>query len=317
MTPTSEICPHCGAPLAITRFAAIVVCSFCDATIRIDPAAVPARKFRDAFAEWNAAPAGENGRNVSIGGTHWLKERLLASGEISDVYLARRARWPSELAVVKVLRDREDAPLFEHEWSVLHALRKSSATDSIDWERRAPVPVAKGDGTCAYRWAGGFTHTFEMVREVRGEGIPPVAAIWVWRRILEALTVMQRAGFVHGAILPNHLLVQNGEHGVRLVGFSCADVAGAPLRAVCADFEEFYPAPVIASRKLTPAADVAMSARCVSYLVGSRTDVPDALADLLRTVSEDGAEPWPLHKQVGELGRKLFGPPAYHPIALN
>jgi hypothetical protein len=332
MITTIATCPHCGAPLATTRFATTLVCSFCDATVRVDPSSVSARKYHQAWTEWNDAGDGKDAGRFSIAGTHWAAERLLAKGEISDVYLARRARWPSELVVLKVVRDAEDSPLLEQEWRALERLRSVAAEENVDLGFRVPAPVVKGVPensapgglACTYRWAGGFVHTFEAIRDVYPQGVDPAAAIWVWRRILEVIGVMRKAGLVHGAILPNHLLVENGEHGVRLVGFSNADSPDAPLRVVSSDFADFYPASLLDSQKLTAAADVVMGARCVSYLLGARpgiTDrVPEPLAELLERVGTDvgpaDLDPWKLHKEVGELGKALFGPPAYHAIPM-
>lgn len=326
MTPAIETCPHCGAPLTITRFAAIVVCSFCDATVRIDPSSVSASRFRQAWEEWNATPAVGHARRISIGDTHWIEQSLLAGGEISDVYLAKRARWPSELALVKILRDSGDAALLEHEWRALKQLHASAAASHIDVGFRVPAPVVKDNLACAYRWAAGFLHTFENVRASHPDGVPPVAAIWAWRRILEVLGVMHNEGLVHGAVLPNHLLIQDGEHGVRIVGFSCADASNSPLRVVSSDFESYYPDSILDSRRLSPAMDVAMSARAVAYLLGARAGelpahVPLPLAELLQRTGAGDAhaniDPWKLHKQVGELGKTLFGPPAFHPIVMT
>jgi hypothetical protein len=327
MTPATQTCPHCGAPLAVTRFSAVVVCSYCQATVRVDPASVPASKYQRAYVEWNNPAGGEEALPVSIADTYWVKQVFLARGEISDVYLAARARWPTELVLLKILRDAGDLPLLQHEWRFLSRLHATAAAESMDLHLRVPIPVINGERNlaCAYRWAAGFSHTFENVREVYPRGVPPVSSIWVWRRILEVLAVMRRDGQVHGAILPNHLLIQNGEHGVRLVGFTCAGSTNAPLRVVCTDFEGFYPETVLDSQKLTPAMDVVMSARCVSYLLGG-TDgdlpdhVPPRLSDLLRRVGSDDErteiEPWQLRKDVGDLGQALFGPPAFHPIEI-
>lgn len=318
MPATIETCPHCGASLPITRFASIVVCKFCQSSVRIDPAFVAAKKFHDAWAEWNAAPAG-GVRSFSVAGSHWIEEQLLASGEISDVYLTKRARWPTELALLKVLRNSADEPLFEREAEVLNRLHERAGANGVVLGTRVPEPVAAQRNMAVYRWAGGFTHTFEMVRRIHQGGIPPVSAIWVWRRILEVLAVLREYHLVHGAILPNHLLIENGEHGVRIVGFSCADAAGAPLRAVSTDFERFYPAAVLGKQKLTPAMDMIMAARCVSYLAGER--VPTALAELLHHVGHDepgpDSDPWKLHRELGDLGKSLFGPPAFHPISMT
>lgn len=336
MTESIPTCPHCGAPLTTTRFAATVACSFCEATVRVDPTVVSASRYHEAWEEWNVpSPAGVAAR-FSIGDTHWIGERLLAHGEISEVYRARRARWPTELVLLKVLREADDAPLLEQEWSALGHLRRSSAAEGLDLARRIPFPVTSGSlagatdvgFACAYRWAPGFVHTFESVRGAYPSGIPPVASIWVWRRILEIASIIGRAGLAHGAILPNHLLVEEGEHGVRLVGFSCAAKLGSPLRVVCTQFEDLYPAALLDGGKLTAQADIAMSARCVAYLLGGRgrecevpDQVPARLANLLRRVGGDSERPeadaWSLREELGEVGTELFGPPAFHPIVLK
>jgi len=332
MPPKIETCPHCGAPLAITRFATIIVCNFCQATVRIDPAYVSASKYHQAWAEWNAAPDGV--RCFLIEGSYWIEQQLLARGEISDVYLTRRGRWPTEFALLKIVRSRDDEPILEHEWNAVNQLRERAEARGVVLGSRVPAPVIKGvieneaarKPVTVYRWAGGFTHTFEMVRRIHPQGIPPVSAVWVWRRIVEVLAVIRECNLVHGAILPNHLLIENGEHGVRLVGFSCADAANAPLRIVSTDFERFYPAAVLGRQKLTPAMDMMMAARCVSYLLGEHdgelpSGVPPEFAELLHRVGYDDAgsdtDPWALHRELGTLGKSLFGPPAFHPISMT
>lgn len=296
-------CPRCGAALVAARFAATAVCSYCGATARIDPSAVSAQRYHDAWRVWNEPAPGSDGERVSVGETHWTIDRLLAHGEISDVFLARRARWPTELVLLKRLRDSKHAPLLEQEWRALETLHRSPAAEGMNFGVRAPFPITRDKVTGVYRWAPGFVHTFEAVRKAYPDGIPPVSSIWVWKRILEILSVMRRAGLAHGAVLPNHILIEDGEHGVRLVGFSCAGAPGS-------------------HKTLSTRADITMSARCVAYLLGGSgrdgevpDHVPAPLAELLR--GDGGDDPWALRGRVGEVGKSLFGPPAFHPITME
>jgi hypothetical protein len=322
MPITVPTCPRCGAALVAARFASTAVCSYCGATARIDPTAVSAQRFHDAWRTWNEPAPGNDDHRVSIGDTHWTIDRLLAHGEISDVFVARRARWPTELVILKTLRDGKDAPLLEQEWRALETLHHSPAAEGMHFAVRAPFPIVRDQATSVYRWAPGFVHTFEAVRSAYPDGIPAVSSIWVWRRILEILSVMRRAGLAHGAVLPNHVLVEEGEHGVRLVGFSCAGAPGSPLSTVSARWEGFYP-----NKKLSIRADITMSARCIAYLLGGSgrdgevpDHVPAPLAELLRrSGGEDGDkddDPWTLRGRVGEVAQSLFGPPAFHPITM-
>jgi hypothetical protein len=149
----------------------------------------------------------------------------------------------------------------------------------------------------------------------------------VWRRILEVLAFLHGEGLVHGAILPCHLLVEDGEHGVRVVGLGCADRPGTPLRAVVDRFAAHYPAPLTSSRRLSIAADLAMSARCLVGALGGDpgqgsvpSRVPAPLAAVLREIATaEAADPdaaWVLRERLGGLAREVFGPPAFCPLEM-
>jgi hypothetical protein len=330
-------CPQCNGPLSPGRFARSVVCSYCGATVALDPSAVSAAAFRQAFAAWNAPRTHGITDWMEVGDARWAPGALVARGEISDVFAGQRARWPSERVLIKVLRDGKDRALFDHEWEVLERLHSGSAEGAAAILARIPEPVAHGrvtDGTRAgaevtvLRWASGFRHTVEDFRRAWPGGIDPQASVWVWRRILEVLAFLHKQGLAHGAVLPVHLLVEDGEHGVRLVGFSAADRAGAPLRTVAASLADFYPAALGGKATVSPAADVAMSARCVAALLGGDpaagtvpAAVPGPLASLLRHTAtaaraEDVPGAWALREQLGPLAREVFGPSRFCPLVM-
>jgi len=329
-------CPQCNAPLTPSRFARSVVCPFCGSTVLLDEQAVPAERFRAAFRAWSSPENHGYTSWISIGDSHWALGPRIAQGEVSDVHAAERARWPTERALLKILRDHRDEAGFQHEWQVLETLQESDAPGAARLAARLPQPILYGAATdgarpgakvMVLRWANGFVHTFEDVRRAYPRGIEPRPSVWIWRRILELLAFLHAAGFVHGAVLPPHLLVEEGEHGVRLVGFRAADRAGLPLRDVCSRCESFYPPDLLGSRKLAPAADLAMSARCVAALLGGDpasgrmpASVPAPLAREIGRVSSlhesSGGDAWELHKRLGELAREIFGPPAFCPLKM-
>ncbi len=329
-------CPHCSAPLSPpSRFARSVVCAFCAATVTLDHSAVSAARFREAHARWSSPATHGFAAWWSIGTGHWAVGALAGRGEASDVYFGLRARWPTERVLVKVLRSEraEDVGALSHEREVLEALQDSTAPGAASLTRRIPEPVAHGlvrggpyEGRCALvlRHASGFHHTLEAVRARHSRGVDPRASVWMWRRILEVLTFVHASGWVHGAVLPQHLLIQDGEHGVRLVGYAAADRPGRALRRIASGYEPYYPQG--RSGVLSPALDVAMSARCIAYALGGDpatgevpAAVPPPYASLIRSAAagidaDEGA--WALRDRIGSVSAEVFGPPSFHPIEM-
>jgi len=321
-------CPNCGAPLAPARLARSVVCSFCQSTVQVDRSAVPAALFRKALAAWNSPLTHGYTGVSSIGQSHWATRQFIARGEISDVYRAERARRPTERVLLKVLREPRDDPLFDREWEVLDKLQRSDSPGAAFFTTLVPQPVVRGlvdsgpyqgRRAMAFRWASGFGATIEGVRQAYPQGIDPRIAIWMWRRILELLTFLHRSGVAHGAVLPPHILVEDGDHGIRLVGYSAAGESGTPLATFCSRFEPFYPA-----RRLSPGADLRMSARSIAFVLGGEgaggdvpASVPELLADLIRKVAADGADDaWNVRESLGKMARVLYGPPSFHPLMM-
>src|SRR4051812_6650621 len=337
MEPRALQCPQCKAPLAPARFARSVVCPFCGSTVMLDEG-VASAQFKNAFKTWNDPEKHGFSSWVSVGDSHWALGSLVANGEISDVYAVERARWPTEQALVKIVRDGKRAAEIDREWEVLTALQRSSAPGASTFTARIPQPIlhgtltgstGTGSRTIFLRWATGYIHTFEAVASAFPKGIEPRASVWAWRRILEILTFLHASGFVHGAVLPPHLLVEEGEHGVRLVGFRAAGWTGTPVGAISPAFERFYPKDFLKTRQLTPGADVAMSARSIAALLGGDPEtgvVPDAVPaplaeEIQRACTADPADPsgpdaWSLRERLGTLAEQVFGPPAFCPIKM-
>jgi serine/threonine protein kinase len=332
------MCPQCNAPLTPHRFASSIVCAYCGATVKLDEASVSAESFHQTYRAWNSPLSYSIPAAVSIGESHWAIDRFLANGEISAVYAARRARWPTELAVLKVLREQQSTDLFENEWQVIRELQKSTARGAENFLALIPQPILHGRITggqhtgqfCSlFRWASGFKHTFDAVQKAYPQGVPPRASIWMWRRILEVLSFLHASGVVHGAVLPPNLLVQENEHGVRLIGFSLAGPAGQKLPHVPMGFEAFYPPAGKSHQTLTPQLDLVMSARCIAAVLGADLllssvppGLPASLVRLIQDVAQGGISQlaaetaWGLRTRLGQIADDAYGAPEFVPIAM-
>lgn len=323
-------CPNCGGVVTASRFARVATCAYCNASVHLDEEVVSAARFRAAHQAWRNPYPPLGAETVVAGDEVWIRLGHVARGEISDVFQVERQRWPRERALLKGLRERGDAPLFEQEWRALTRLGASDGPGLQILRDRLPQPIrfephpSSGSPRMLLGWSPGFERTFEDVRGAIPAGVEPRAAVWMWRRILEILSAMHRNELVHGAILPQHLLVERGEHGVRLVGFSCANGPDEALLAVCLPYERFYPRAMLDDARLRPEHDVAMSARAIQFVLGADEDgrlpsgVPEPLAELLESAADGRGEleAWALRERVGAVGRQVFGRPTFCPLEI-
>jgi hypothetical protein len=329
-------CPGCGAKLPLPSAPnGILVCEYCGAMVSASGAAVwpmPARPADDP-------PFAPDRPRVTVAGTRYVLLGRLGRGDGSDVYLARRDARITELVVLKVARALQDSDLVAREYEVLEELNRSTAQGAEHFSRLLPQPVAQGPvkdpvggsrAAAVYRWSSGFQHTLTEVREVYPGGVDPRAAVWMWKRVLELLGFVHRGGFVHGAVLPPHLLVHPRDHGVILVGWSCAgrfDTWRA-LPATSAAHEAFYPPAVWKGEAALPTTDLIMCARSIAWVLGGDPEsgtvpvgVPPPLADLLRKqcdarYGEPTGDAWRVKELVDAAARECFGPPRYVPFTL-
>ena len=99
------------------------------------------------------------------------------------------------------------------------------------------------------------------------------------------------------------------DHGVRLVGFSCATHVGDKVKVAVRGVS-----PGVVAQ---PSIDLAMSAQAMKFLLGA--SVPEPLQQLLDRVTNDAAsfaDGWALIAEVDAVARQLFGPPKYVPFQM-
>ncbi|MBI9049137.1 MAG: serine/threonine protein kinase [Anaerolineaceae bacterium] len=333
------ICPQCNAPITPHRFAKSALCTYCGATVHFDETTRSAEIFHKAFKQWNDPRSHGFSTWISIGNDHWALQQKIAEGDISDVYFGQRARWPSELVIIKILRNPNDKALFENEWQALQTLHHSNAPGAEVFSTFLPQLVQHGSEKNAkqsdqqvsiFRRESGFRHTLAAVIQAYPQGIPPRTSIWLWRRILELLSFIHTSGMVHGAVLPQHILIQDQEHGARLVDFTCTGKAGDKLSSLSSEYKSCYPKWMQSSGKLSTQADLVMSARCIIAALGgnpAKASLPDAVPTLLAEKIQQVAladqkkssipNAWAIREELGSIARQVFGPSKFNPIDMS
>ncbi len=123
----------------------------------------------------------------------------------------------------------------------------------------------------AFERLDGFIN-LEEVHRSRPGGLDPLDAAWMWRRLLWALDYVHDKGIVHGAVLPQNVMILPARHGLVLVDWAySARKRGATypaLKAIVGARRDWYPKEVLNKTGVTPATDVAMAAQTFIYLMG-------------------------------------------------
>ena len=163
-------------------------------------------------------------------------------GDIATLY-----RGPG--GVLKLARDPADNDLIVREagalqWLAVHGERKylpyvPTLLGTGGYRDPATRSVKRGN---ALKPLDGFRDLAFVARRFPA-GLDPRDVAWIWRRLLVALGFAHRAGIVHGAVLPPHVLIETEQHGLTLVDWCYATGGPQPgaLPAIPAAYRDWYP----------------------------------------------------------------------------
>ncbi len=281
---------------------------------------------------------------LKMGDRTYLIEGHLGHGDKGNVYRARWDHDPTELVVIKVLVAAEDADLFDREARMLSRVRHLDDVDSEFFLQFVPHVMATGeaqfpDGTrrkaMVYRNRHQFDWTLGDITHAYGTTLDPRHVVWMMNRVTEVLRWLHGKGLVHGAILPEHVLVKPQIHRVQLLDWSYAARSGESLTAVSDISRDFYPDDLLSGAALDPKHDLAMACRCMLFLLGAdpRTGKgamklgPDgqAITPLTQVLFDharlDGSHPSAedvasFKETFSRVARNLYGPPAWIPFPM-
>jgi hypothetical protein len=152
---------------------------------------------------------------------------------------------------------------------------------------------------------------------------------WIFKRLLTVLGFCHRQGRVHAAVLPSHVLIHAGNHGLQLIGWGQSVAVGRPVEDILPRWRDWYPPEVRQNQPATAATDLFLAARCMIYLAGGDPvsgRMPAAIPDRMRrfiatclfaSVSMRPGDAWKLMDEFDELLHKLYGPPRFYPLTMN
>lgn len=251
----------------------------------------------------------------------------LCAGDFCDLYTAcyLPAGKPAKRALIKIAREPRDADLLRAEFSALKHFHDQFDRNADHFKKYLPRPLEStmvSVGPSA-RPANILSLTLESytlaeIMEVHRNGIHPADMAWMWRRMLEILSWVHGQDYVHGAIVPTHILLNTSIHGGRLIDWCCSVKAGGTIKAILPAYESSYPPEVLAKQPATAATDLYMLAACMKSLLGKQ-DVPRRIsgvldACLIARPSARFSNTWEVYELLDKALRAEYGPPAFRPF---
>ena len=240
-------------------------------------------------------------------------------GDIANLYQVSQG-------LLKIARDPADNDLMRREAITLARLREAIDPALLSYFPRLVGAQVRDDPRSGIRrhvnLIGQLTG-FRSLAEVRTAfpaGIDPRDAAWIWRRLLVAVGAAHRAGVIHGAVLPEHVLIHPAEHGLVLVDW-CYSVPAPAGRvpAVVQRYLRWYPPEVLAGDPAGPDLDIWLVTQCMTELIGALRPARMAAfarGCLLASPRRRPQDAWLLLAEFDELLERLYGPRTFRPFAM-
>lgn len=278
-------------------------------------------------------------RSFSIktkGGSFRIDE-LIKSGDIADIYKGVRTDVPIETRTAfKIVKHARDNDLLENEAAIIKDL---FPVDREEIKKLRYLPKywetlkLSSDGVHRqvniFSWLTNF-YTLTEVRKAFNSKLQMEHGVWMFNRILEGLDYIHGRGYVHGALVPEHVMVFSSReerhpynHGAKIIDWSYAVKTDGHVKAISPEWEDFYPPEIMNKRSVSSATDLYMAAKCIIYVLGGdyRNDslpshIPPYLGRFLKgcVLKNQFQRPqsaWDLYEELKTHLRQHYGPKKY------
>ncbi len=208
--------------------------------------------------------------------TYQLDTEPYRRGDFSNIHLGESTNGTRIFAKIAV--DPTMNPYLVNEANVLAHVSKEVTMKSISLFMPALLDsvILTESGNEQYRvnlyeYRPGFVSLTE-IREAYPRGLPPEDAAWIWRRVLGQTLAASMLKSVHGAIVPDHVLVNPLTHEPLHIGWAHSVLRplkrDAKLTTVIDRFRDWYPPEVFNREVPSHQTDLFMAGKTMVYLLG-------------------------------------------------
>lgn len=257
-------------------------------------------------------------RTYSVTGT-------VAQGDIATLYgMTYPDVFGVEHGIIKMPRDPRNNDLIQAEAKSLKAL----VTTDPEWWPYFPRLIEsfrhKDTSTNVMRRVNALTDVEGLVsladvRAAYPDGLNPRDLAWMWRRLFVVLGLAQQVGVVHGAVTPDHILIQPDQHGLVLVDWCYSVETGAKVPAISPYWRDLYAPEILAKEPVDASTDLFMASKTMLWMLGPNPPTQFAAfvkGTALQAKSRRPQDPWELQREFDELIDRLFGPRKFRPFSM-
>lgn len=263
--------------------------------------------------------------------TEYTVQRLFATGDVADIYTTTA---DGKFYLLKISRVAGADKMLEVEKTAIANFL--TVADASTYSNYFPLlvesfPVHTGK---LQKRVNVFAYDPDFVSLERGDihgiigPLPGQHLAWIFNRMLTGLAFTHRCGWVHGAMLPCHMLIRASDHAGRLVGWGQAVEIGKPVKSLSTKWKDHYAPEVLAKKPVTAETDIYMAAKAIIYLSGGdvvRNTMPATVNPkmckfingcLLQGQSMRPGNAWDLADEWKAILKIVYGPPKFVPLEI-
>jgi serine/threonine protein kinase len=218
----------------------------------------------------------------------------IGEGDVSEVFTAISTepqtigKLKTQSFLVKLPRVHGAEPYLDTERKRLTTLAKAAQNTTYAHYFPEVFTTVKHDGykgspgTVFVYPVNGEHFTLASIRDKHPNGLDGWHICWMFRRLLTALGFVHRQGLVHGAVLPQHILIEPLSHGLQLCGWIHSVEKGGLIKIVPQSHKDMYPNEVTSKKYAGPETDIYMAANVMLRVSDSR--MPHKLKQFLKSL---------------------------------
>lgn len=171
-------------------------------------------------------------------------------------------------------------------------------------------------------------YSLKQVSDEYKYGVNPKDMAWIFRRLLAVLGFAHLNGIVHGAIVPENVLVLPEQHGLLVQNWMYALDVNSPTDhiQIIPKYKKWYSKEVLEKESVTVGSDVQMAAKNMIYILGGDIEtrylpklVPILIKSFLERVTSPGKDfdAWNILSEFDGVLEKLWGPRKFHQFSMR